>query len=456
MNPILENTKLHVEVFTKGTCPNCGRQSQWKIFDYGTMLYRELDRKLDEISHSIDSQHCQKCNYLFPPTELLYFDRISRQLIVQGKINYGDMTDQEDFLPMKEGHLQRREVFHKHEEDFWEGYCLYAIENWREIVSDLSKDEITNAYSVLEIEFPISIRTVAQARKDVLNRLKTKEEKKQFWRTANHYFIYDHMLDLGPLSWYVEDDLKKFGILRTRYVILHFPIAETLEGHRTKLIGKIVNRGKKDNDFLFRRISQLTDEMQRVAKRGTDFFHQNQKLKAELAKTQDRLGEAYAQLRSDGESKAVYERDPNDIRKIRELKGLVSELLAELKELRKIEPDEIEPVTIDEVPLPTEEKLDWDPTYLQGKKVGIIGGIRAGSPAQTIFGCELITHDGRKQDVDFHALLSKSDIIVVLTRFISHSSMWEAKAYAVENDKPIHFEQAVNLERILFNIAKNP
>lgn len=115
------------------------------------------------------------------------------------------------------------------------------------------------------------------------------------------------MLDPGPLAWVeVEADTKAFGLVRIRYVILHFPLDKALEGRRTKYIGHAIKRNKGgDNDFLFRRISLLTQEIERVSKRGTELVHRNEKLKADLAKTQNRLAEAYIQIRSFEETRTA-------------------------------------------------------------------------------------------------------------------------------------------------------
>jgi len=45
-------------------------------------------------------------------------------------------------------------------------------------------------------------------------------------------------------------------------------------------------------------------------------------------------------------------------------------------------------------------------------------------------------------------------IIVVLTQFVSHVAMWEAKAYAIQNDIPIHFIKGLNIQKILYEIVK--
>ncbi|WP_268626952.1 DUF2325 domain-containing protein [Paenibacillus alvei] len=446
MNPSLP---MHIEVYTLGVCPSCNKQNRKKIFDYGELPYRELEEQMDKTNHAIEPLSCVKCGYEFFPQEMLYIDLIQNKEVGTVDINYADMRDHEDFHAVQEGHDRRHEVFQENESSFWSGFCQYAIENWRDLVNELNKDEIQAGYTALSID--TLLRTDGQARKDVLNRLKTSEEKASFWKAANHYFIYEHMLDLGPLAWEVNEDSKRFGMHRTRFVILHFPLDQVLERERTKYIGQVIKRNKGgDNDFLFRRISQLSQELERVSKRGMDFFQRAEQYKAEMAKLQTRLSEAHEKIRLLENSKTeIYTRNPDDIRKIKDLKGFVSELLNEVKSLRPKAAEEVEPIALEEErEFSNEEQNFWDPSLLQGRTIGIIGGTRARAAAEADI-CSIMTHDGSKQDVDFHMLLKQSDIIVVLTRFVSHASMWEAKAYAIEQDKPILFETAINIPRIL-------
>lgn len=451
MKPSLAGRKVHVEVYTLGVCPSCSNKNRKKIFDYGELPYREFEQQLDTTTQVIDSLSCIKCGYEYPPQEMVYIDQIRNIELARADINYADMRNSEDIQAVQEGHDRRHEVFQENESSFWSEFCQYATDNWRDSVNELNKDEIQAGYTAISIDTPL--RTDGQARKDVLNRLKTSEEKASFWKAANHYFIYEHMLDLGPLAWVVNEDSKRFGMHRTRFVILNFPLDQALERERTKYIGQVIKRNKGgDNDFLFLRISQLTQELERVSKRGMDFFQRAEQYKAEMAKHQNRLSEAHKKIRMlESSETEIYTRNPDDIRKIKDLKGFVSELLNELKSLRP-KAEQVEPIALEEERevSNTEEQDSWDPSCLQGKTIGIIGGTRARAAAEADICC-IMTHDGSKQDVDFLMLLKQSDIIVVLTRFVSHASMWEAKAYAIENDKPILFETAINIHRILCN-----
>ncbi|EGL84269.1 hypothetical protein CathTA2_0179, partial [Caldalkalibacillus thermarum TA2.A1] len=256
---------------------------------------------------------------------------------------------------------------------------------------------------------------------------------------------------LGPLAWLPEKDVKKFGLNRTRFVLLHFPVGEPLEGLITEYIGRIVKKEKGDNAFLFRRISQLTDELQRVRRKSTEYYHKIESLKLEIAGFQKKLNEAYTELKNLRNNQTAYTRDPADIAKIHELKTFVKELMDELRQYRQEkqsqEEDYRQPVVLEET---VDDKVQDETQYvIRDKTIAIIGGERREHTESKDYPCEVITHDGRKHNPEFYQTLQKADIIVVLTQYISHASMWEAKAHALENDKLIHFTKSINVERII-------
>ena len=54
---------------------------------------------------------------------------------------------------------------------------------------------------------------------------------------------------------------------------------------------------------------------------------------------------------------------------------------------------------------------------------------------------------------EFYQVLKESDMLIVLTEHISHAAMWEAKAYAVGEGKPIYFRRGVNIWQLLWSVA---
>jgi len=349
----------------------------------------------------------------------------------------------------QEAHSRRFETFEAHADEFWEAYCLFAAEDWKAAVGELFRWEIEEAYEQLGVDMS-GIKTEQQARRDAANRFVTYAEKSEFWRLANRHFIYEDMLNIGPDGWIAESDAKRFGPRRVRFTVMHFPMAAILEPTRTKHIAALFRRDKGDNAFFFRMIAQQQDEIARLRERNQELQRTAEAKAQEVAAAQKKLSAAYAELREERDKKAVFYRSQDDVRKIAELKSFVRELM-EWKRANEVaeEPEEQPPVEILEetegTPSPATTP-DW--SKLQGQTVSIIGGWRKEAAARE-YPCTILTHDGRKHDPDFDHTLREADIIVVLTRFVGHSAMWAAKAWAIEHDTPILYLSEINMTRIL-------
>lgn len=446
------NMELHITVWFYATCKNCRKTVREKIFDYGKLIYRELEKEMDETKHQIKNIICQRCGTENIPEKLIYQDEISDLIITELPVSYGNMIDAERIEEIEKAHNDRFAFFKQHEETFWKDYTDYALANWRVFINELNDFEIKDAYQKLGIK--TSANTLNQLKKDVLNRFKKKMEKEEFWKEANHYFIYNHLLELGFLAWDLKLDIKDFGENRIRFIILHFPLNEVFEESRTEWIGQIIKWKKGDNDFLFRRISMLTNELNRTRNKIDKYVHHIEMLKLEKAKLEEKLSKAYADLRKEKEKEIHFERDPDDIRKIRQWKSFAEELLQELRQKEKII-QELQPKleTVHEA-VTLEEKEDplSDIGVLADKKVFIIGGNRK-EQSQKEYPCEIMTHTGEKRDPTFYQLLSKADVIIILTQFISHLTMWEAKAYATDNDIPIYYMKGLNIPNLLQKVS---
>ncbi|MHB1653699.1 MAG: DUF2325 domain-containing protein [Desulfitobacteriaceae bacterium] len=103
-----------------------------------------------------------------------------------------------------------------------------------------------------------------------------------------------------------------------------------------------------------------------------------------------------------------------------------------------------EEATDEKVPAPTLPK-EADLSVLTGKTILIVGW-----PNEEINdNFRIVWHDGDKVDTRLQALAREADILVFLTSFGSHAAMWWLKEEAIEQDKPIYFVQARNLQKIL-------
>ncbi|MGG4035043.1 DUF2325 domain-containing protein, partial [Paenibacillus cisolokensis] len=289
-----------------------------------------------------------------------------------------------------------------------------------------------------------------QARRDALIHVK---DKATFWRAANEYFVREELLYIGAMGWVADLLVKRYGLRRTQFAILHFPIPEAHEPLRAQAMGKLFRRDKGDNAFLLRHIARLTEQLDAAKKRTSEIYRANERLKAEVAESQRKLADAYATIRRLEDSKIVSVREPEDKRRLREQKAFIADLLAEVRRLRSMLPEE---ETQDPEPEDTtneEAQPDKEPdfTHLSGLTVALIGG-RDGHAELDGYPCRVLRHGGRKFDPDYYATLAAADVIVVLTRFISHAAMWDARAYAVESGKPILYSEAINVARILGQI----
>lgn len=441
---------VHMQAFFCGRCSKCNTYNEMLEFDYGVMVYRDLDKKMDDVNHPIQNIECKRCGTRYLPEQLVTRELLSKEEVVRVTIQYGNGISEEESAGMMEGHNKRFEIFESKEQEFWAAYTNFAIENWRDVVNELTRSEIGRAYSALGLQ--AELKTDQHARKDVLNRIKTNDLKVRFWREANQEFIFDEILEIGAMGWAPELTAKVFGINRSRFAFMHFPISEASEPQRTTAIGSLFRKDKGDNAFLLHQISRLSDDVAKANRRVSNIFHKNEKLKHEHAETQRKLSEAYATIRN-SDNEIVVNRDPRDISRIRELKSFVGDLLEELRGFRsKIEdiPQKSDMIEITEVPLAEEQELDL--SRLAGKIVAVIGGERA-EHAQRSYPCTILTHNGWKQDVSFYAVLKQADFIVILTRHVSHASMWESKAYAIENEIPVTYCSETNMRRILESIA---
>lgn len=168
----------------------------------------------------------------------------------------------------------------------------------------------------------------------------------------------------------------------------------------------------------------MTDAAHKQTVKYNKLFRQFDEQKHTIATLQDKLGVANVKIASLTEQKPITERCKDDIRRIREFKSSVGELLAELRELRPDESEDIPepPMLVEDAPGTQTAPLP-DLADLEGKTITIIGGYR--SRARNGYPCNIIAHDGRKHNPHFYAALQQADIIVVLSRFVSQPSMWE-------------------------------
>lgn len=441
------NDLVHMKVFLTGRCTKCKHYNELQVYDYGVLPFEEQDAAMDHVKHSIEPIKCGKCGAEYPAEHIIYREILRKVDAVKQEINH-DYIDPETSEKMLQGHDERYEIFAAREVEFWAAFTDYALDNWQAAVGELSKQEITEGFRSLR-RSPI-LKTDLHARREAL-KVDT-ADRRLFWQAANTEFIKE-LEEIGAMGWTPDAYVKMFGPGRTRFGIMYFPIADALENLRTKYIGVLFKREKGDNAFLLRRIGQLTDDAHKQTVKYNKVLRQLDEQKHTIAALQDKLGIANSKITELSYKQPLQDRNSEDAKRIRELKSFVGELLTELRELRPDEPTGTsEAALLDEVVL--HEKSEVDTSILKGKAVAIIGGYRARDAAGN-YPCLILTHDGRKHDPMFYSVMQQADIIVLLTRFISHASMWEAKATALQDGKPIYFVQETNITRILNSVTEH-
>ncbi len=452
----LDKIRVHFIVYGGGKCFNCNKYNEIPLHDYGEGTARELEKAMDEVLYPLLFLICSSCGHKYRPQKLLHRDRLKNNMImIKTPIMNGNEIDEEDYLPRHKAHRERFEYFKDHEEEFWSEYEEFALSDWKAAIQELSLEELQQGYKKLNYPSPEK-ETAASYRKNILSKIKNDDDKRSFWKAVNYYFIYDHLLDLGPMGWYPIDDLKKFGEKRVRFAYLNFPMDECMEPLRTKYIGEVIRKEKGDNAFLFRRISQLTDELSRTQRKVTSYWEQLEKERAEKAILQEKLSETYKEIKKSKEEKNITLRDPEDIEKIQRLKSFINELKNEVKYLEARLPEEeikqTEVILEEETGYTTQDEIT-NLSILEGKTIGIIGGKRT-TQAKRDYPCSILTHPGKPFDPDYYNTLKKADFLIVITTHISHAAMWESKYYAIENDKPIIFERNINIPLLLQKAAE--
>ena len=182
---------------------------------------------------------------------------------------------------------------------------------------------------------------------------------------------------------------------------------------------------------------------------------QNHLLQQENGRLTQRLGEAIKELVCWNKLliRNLSERNKEDIIKIHGLKGLVEELKAEVANLSTVIPDSKE--TKESVQLTekrNEQKNDKVEEILIGKNILILGGYRSKEHIKEN-GYSVYTHEARSLDPHYYEYLDKADLIIILTRYISHHAMWDAKGNAILEQKPIFYSTFTNIPTILKEAA---
>ncbi|WP_129727916.1 DUF2325 domain-containing protein [Ectobacillus funiculus] len=462
------NQQVHLTYYYFSRCPDCKRSVMKIAYDLGLMKISELN--VSNLKLEIRPIFCMNCGEDMYPEELLLKDQLSNKILNRRVIGkdidvagddggvYGSALTEEEAQFHEVGVSKQADTFAQQKDAFWEAYTVYALEKWDRICRELTIKEINDALMLLNRKQFRPKVNLPELRRDVKKYCQTVKEKKLFWREVNRELVNDIYLKTSPKDWEVEKDIKIFGAERIYFTVLHFPLPQELELFRAKHISKVIKKPQKETEMLINRLTQLELQHIKLIHRFQSTTRQLQEERAAKYNLEEKLFEFYEKQRDFERQNIInFERKPDDIRKIKEYKGLIAELKAMNRQLlAQLKPDTPQ-VHIQEQPFEDDvdspKEIQVDISVLKGKTVGIIGGYRRKEQELLLENCQIIKHSGEKLDSAFYELLKKSDVIAVITNYISHAAMWEAKERAIDEGKQIVYVTSLNIKKILEEVV---
>lgn len=465
------NQQVHLTYYYFSRCPDCHNSVMKEAYDLGVMKFSDFH--ITNLKVDIKPIFCKKCWEDTWPQELLLKDQLSNKILYRKVIGqdievegdggdvYGSVLTKEESELNEIGATKLADTFNMKHDAFWEAYTAYALEKWDRIIRNLTIKEINDALVQLKMIHFHRKESLSELRRDIKKYCQTVKEKKLFWKAVNHELVNCIYLNLPPKDWQVDKDIEIFGLERIYFMVIHFPLPQELELFRLKHICKVIKNPQQETKMLIEGLTKLESEHANLIKRFHSTTRQLQEERASKAKLEEKLFEKYKMERDHEQQRTSQEdRVQEDIQKIKEYKGLISELKVMNNQLlAKVNQDKKdvqarEPLEIDCNFEVIEEPI-VDIGVLKGKTIGIIGGFRRKVQEFFFDDCHIMKHSGENLDNQFYGFLKKSDIIVLLTNYVSHAAMWETKEYAIEEGKKIHFVTSTNLKKILEVIVKN-
>lgn len=451
LNPISEEEYktdiLEVSIQSAGQCPSCDGAVFSSQSSPININLRSLESHIDDLLIMVVDEPlvCNECQTSVKKERILIKDLQANKPLAERFIDdlvlLGTLGDHEELQRVLTAAVEHRHFFHRFEESFWSAYSFVALRKWDVYIEELTRKELWHALQNFYPQVPKNI-----SKEKLLSRVKqlglTEEEKGIFWMKANETVIRHYLL-LTVFGWAVKKEIGLLGQNRAQFIFQYLPIPTELKPFYEKHASIFTDKGIHE-----------AVKLQKTIDRQHEFLKQ---LQQENGRLTEKLGESYKRISELEQSTATIThefRSKTDILKIQQLKGLIEELKFELDQIpqHQVEADEQkEGIVLSEEPLHQEEPVSLE-TILQGKSILILGGYRAKQTREEN-GYIIQTHDARILDPTFYELVRQADVIIVLTRFISHRAMWEAKEYAILEEKPIHFTAFTNIPTILTEIV---
>jgi hypothetical protein len=458
--------KLHMVNHLERRC-KCGATLSMRVHDYGLLTYPELDDQLGQNNIPVVKVKCPNCGIEEWPEYLVMYDITSGKMepairskigsdgfpVVGGDTPYGVTLSPKEQAEYERGLEKKDSHYEAHKKEFWDRYCEFALERWPQMLRELTRKEYAAAYEEMGLPIPARNPSLAAWRRDTEKHLTDNDTRRLFWYIANRYLVEQEFVWTPIDTWPMAEWIREYGRERVAYITLHVPLPEELERWRTKAISLVVKKKSGETGVLFERIGQLGRDLDRQRNRSVELSRLLTEARQENAALAEQVGQLKKEITELRNRPPVVTRDPDDMRKIRALKGLVAELRAEVERLAVLVPaDEVEsyetPEEVEALEAPR-EKIDI--SVLAGKTILVAGWPREAVEADL---CRVVWHHGDSVDVELQALAREADIYVVLTRYCSHAVMWWLKEAAIDRDVPVLFVRETNVGRIMEIMAE--
>ncbi|OLO26783.1 hypothetical protein BTR23_22120 [Alkalihalophilus pseudofirmus] len=443
---ILHKEIYYVSVHSEGYCHECNE----KVIDTIASSIKINPNRLNESRSDLivkvvgETLICAQCSSVVPKEKLVIKNNHDHSVIGEfeiGKLDVlGNMANQDEMHTKLNAAIEHDLYFKKYEEQFWAAFSYIALQQWDAFIKELTRIELARALS-LYLPSQVESASNEQLLVKVRDLSLTEEQKELFWKTANEQVVNYYLL-ITVFGWNIDRETKIIGRNRAEFILRYLPIPTELQQvHRQKISSLLINETE---------VKKLQQTVHTQQEQVRSIRQENGRLTHKLGQTYEKISE----LEQQKVSISNESRHKDDIVKIQHLKGLIEELKGELDRLSTVTEHEKIP---EEIILTVEDKPEQKevPTaeVLKGKTILILGGYR-NKQVEPEIEYTVITHDTRNLDPEFFTLLNKANIIVILTRYISHRAMWEAKEHAILEQKPIYYTTFSNIPTILVQIAK--
>ena len=453
----LENNLVgNYGLYTFGKCPSCKKGNTQLIADADNVPIISFIENLYRVN-SFDYITCENCETKYLPKLVQLRNSDTQEVILNDPLKNLQKKMEHTFESDPSESVLKNIIEHN---EFFNTFIEACLEYFDEIIKELTKDEILQAIKIVRPD-AILPSSMALLRKYINNYVIEKEQRIQFLQATSQSFLVEFFTRNPIGGWVNKTIINKFGFHRLFIALAYVPLPPEVEVFRYRALKEL----QVNNSKLFEHLSvefpymnvmfSVMNEQEFWSKKANKLEQENEQLKAHVRETEDKLGTAYGEIEKlKQESKQKSDRSSEDVQKIKELKGFINELKDELERLYSFVPiEEVSEETQEEVKVVEGEKeVNIQPealSMLQDKRVAIIGGVRTREQKSKFEDITILTHDGRKLDPTFYQTIQIADIIILITTYCSHATMWLTKASAIANDKIILFEKNVNVSLLL-------